>query len=276
MKTILFPTDFSEHSKNAFMYALHLAEKFEAEILLFHMYQQAIVDEAFVPVELIEALLAQKKTEAIKHFEAYEQQVQAELGKSVLIRHQLEEGAAVPGIIELAEEVQPDMIVMGTLGAKSLAEKILGSVATQVINKAECPVLAIPEKASYRGFGRIAYATDFQNEDIAFIERLLEFAELFGASVDCIHIKTEDSYWEELQLDFFRKIVEWEDKTDKLYFYTLRHDDVPTGLNHFVHEHDSDLLAMFTHRREPFSTIYNNSLTRAMALFSDIPLMAFK
>ena len=39
MKKILFPTDFSEVSKNAFIYALKLADSIDAEIITMHVYQ---------------------------------------------------------------------------------------------------------------------------------------------------------------------------------------------------------------------------------------------
>ncbi|MDZ4331458.1 MAG: universal stress protein, partial [Flavobacterium sp.] len=38
MKKILFPTDFSEVSKNAFIYALKLADSIDAEIITMHVY----------------------------------------------------------------------------------------------------------------------------------------------------------------------------------------------------------------------------------------------
>ena len=39
MKRILFPTDFSEVSNNAFIYALKLADSINAEIVTMHVYQ---------------------------------------------------------------------------------------------------------------------------------------------------------------------------------------------------------------------------------------------
>ena len=38
MKKILFPTDFSENSLHAFVYALHMAKKLHAEILTMHVF----------------------------------------------------------------------------------------------------------------------------------------------------------------------------------------------------------------------------------------------
>ncbi|RMG22157.1 MAG: universal stress protein [Bacteroidetes bacterium] len=276
MRTILFPTDFSDNSKNAFVFALHLAEKLEAEILLFHTYQHAIVDEAFVPVELIEALLHQKQSEAMKHFEAYEQQVQKELGKQVPVKHQLMEAAAAPGILEIAENVQPDMIVMGTLGAKTLAEKIMGSVTSEIISQASCPVLAVPEHATYHDFHRIAYVIDFQKEEFSAVQRLFNFAAMFRAAIDCIHLETEENHWEKLNSEFYRKMLEMEASHAHIQLFTLRGKEVINCLNDFVQAHQNDLICLHTQRQEPFSSLYGSGLTRVMSIFSHIPLLAFK
>ena len=41
MKKILFPTDFSDVATNAFMYALNVANLFEAQILTLHVYPKS-------------------------------------------------------------------------------------------------------------------------------------------------------------------------------------------------------------------------------------------
>ena len=38
MKNILFPTDFSENAKKAYIYALHIAEQLGASITTLHVY----------------------------------------------------------------------------------------------------------------------------------------------------------------------------------------------------------------------------------------------
>src|SRR4051812_7903078 len=55
MKKILFPTDFSKASCNAFVYALHLAEKVGAEIITLHVYQFPVLDSNYIDVPLYQA-----------------------------------------------------------------------------------------------------------------------------------------------------------------------------------------------------------------------------
>jgi nucleotide-binding universal stress UspA family protein len=55
----------------------------------------------------------------------------------------LEIGDPVTVILDLAKELNADMIVLGTHGKRGLERLLLGSVAEQVLRKAPCPVLTV-------------------------------------------------------------------------------------------------------------------------------------
>lgn len=50
-------------------------------------------------------------------------------------------GKPLDGILALAEDVQADLIVIGTHGKKGLERLFVGSIATAVLGHAKCPVL---------------------------------------------------------------------------------------------------------------------------------------
>jgi nucleotide-binding universal stress UspA family protein len=54
-----------------------------------------------------------------------------------------EEGEPVAEILLTAKECGADLIVMGTHGRTGLARLLMGSVADQVVRRAECPVVTV-------------------------------------------------------------------------------------------------------------------------------------
>src|SRR5690606_11626016 len=55
------------------------------------------------------------------------------------------EDRPVQGILKIAAEWQPHLIVLGTHGRTGLEHLLMGSVAEQVVRKATCPVLVVPK-----------------------------------------------------------------------------------------------------------------------------------
>ena len=58
-----------------------------------------------------------------------------------------EEGEAATAIVQRAERIQADAIVMGTHGRTGLPHMLLGSVAEKVARTASCPVLTVRPEA---------------------------------------------------------------------------------------------------------------------------------
>ena len=142
LQRILLPTDFSEYSACASKYACAFVEQFEAELHLFHVFQEAIatVPMADVPFPPVGSYLAElEKSATVELANVLDRQWTE--GKRVVY-------ATAPGtpfveIIRYARDNDIDMIVMGTHGRTGLAHMLMGSVAEKVVRKAPCPVLTV-------------------------------------------------------------------------------------------------------------------------------------
>jgi nucleotide-binding universal stress UspA family protein len=64
---------------------------------------------------------------------------------------ELRRGPVVETILEVAEEIGPDLIVMATEGHKDLIDAITGSTTEQVLREAPCPVLTAPSRPRRAG-----------------------------------------------------------------------------------------------------------------------------
>ena len=142
---ILVPTDFSEDSKLALSYAIELAQKFSAEIVVVH------VDQPLAPVMVSELnpgldvgtmnrIAEEQRLLALRELD----QTSAHLRESgVKSRGLMRVGAPFLEILHAAQTENADLIVMGTHGRTGLAHVLIGSVAERVVNKAPCPVLTV-------------------------------------------------------------------------------------------------------------------------------------
>ncbi len=150
-KKVLYSTDFSPLAEVALDYVKKLREAGEEEVVVVH-----VVDD--LSVELPEETDLIKEKEVYKILPEVDQEYLIDLiGRLNSIKELLEkEGLKVKTylkygnipkqIVSIAEEEKVNIIVMGAHGKGLLTELLLGSVSTDVIREAKCPVLIVKRR----------------------------------------------------------------------------------------------------------------------------------
>lgn len=271
MKNILVPIDFSPASRNAFEYAIHLAEDLKGNLTLVHIIPPH-PDIGKYPLPDLLHLFDEGRTEdALNHFRAFEKEVRLRLGKEAKVELILESGMPAREIIHLSKSM--DFIVMGTQGIESDETKIFGSVTGQVIQKAFCPVWAIPEQATYRPVRNIVFATALEEEEFGLIDPLLELAETFGAKLSFTHIEPSGKPWHQIHFASVEQLYRIHEKQQEIGLYQFTHTDVIAGLQTFVSKTGADVIAILTHQRDLFDRLFSKSFAKEITFYSLTPVL---
>ena len=140
VQTILVPCDFSEYAELAYSWAIGLAEKWGAKVILVHAAQ--LFTSLGYPESVYLLDLKKMEDEVLADAEKRLSDFIAKKGASAVVVQTL----AVAGdpfweICQTAEKEHADLIVMGSHGRTGLAHVLLGSVAERVVRHAPCPVL---------------------------------------------------------------------------------------------------------------------------------------
>jgi nucleotide-binding universal stress UspA family protein len=140
IKTILFPTDFSEYSELAKEYALSFAKQYNAKLVAIHVLELVadyvnfyVPDTSGAGANLYEAM--KKSAE-----EKLENLFSGEEKRDVEIELLSREGKAFIEILEAAKQKNADLIVISTKGKTGYAHAQFGSVTEKVVRKAHCSV----------------------------------------------------------------------------------------------------------------------------------------
>jgi nucleotide-binding universal stress UspA family protein len=141
---ILVPVDFSPHSSEGVRLASNIARRYEAALVLVHVYQPVAYPfpEGFVlytPNQMANML-----SELRKLLEGAEQEAQSAGAPSVSSK--LLQGVVASEIVSTAQDERFDLIVMGTHGRTGIQHALMGSVAEKVVRRAPCPVLTVRER----------------------------------------------------------------------------------------------------------------------------------
>lgn len=137
IKTILHPTDFSGPSEYAFQLACSLARDYGAKLVVLHVDMPPVTMGEVItymePENYKEKLWAE-----FHRLEASEPGI-----RDLRVETKLVEGNPAKEILRAANEIMPELIVMGTHGRTGLGRLLMGSVAEEVVRKSLFPVLTV-------------------------------------------------------------------------------------------------------------------------------------
>jgi nucleotide-binding universal stress UspA family protein len=155
VKRILYATDLTKNSAYAFFYAVDMATKHQASIIILHTIEPIrhyFAEEAGIQAE--GALRKAKKqaqeidTEEIKkRLQEFCVRTEAQFGAPCVERVSkilVPLGYPVEEILKVADEEGCDVIILGTHGKGFLRQTFLGSVAGSVLERSRIPVFIIP------------------------------------------------------------------------------------------------------------------------------------
>ncbi|MEO6844482.1 MAG: universal stress protein [Ginsengibacter sp.] len=271
MKNILVPTDFSIASRNAAKYALSLAQSFNAKVTLINVVTPPIIIDdsilASVMITQAEILDANKKL--------MEQEIEALSDKTTEIKGFVEEGYALDIVPKWVDKEKADLVIMGMKG-KGKSSSVFGSTTTALIKRCSFPIFVIPEKAEFNPIHNITFASDFN----ATIESdrytaLLEISRKFNGVINILHVqKKQSDLKSEEEIGKMKTSLAFSNHEHQ--FHTITENNVEEGINKFMEQNHTDVLAMVAHKHSLFERMFGKVHTKSMSYQTEIPLLVLQ
>jgi nucleotide-binding universal stress UspA family protein len=130
VRNVLYPTDFSSYSNQAYFHALAQAEIHGASLTILYVYNPAQRD----PQRTL--------TEDRDYWRGLLEQIRP-ANPDIAVNHVMLEGDPAQEIIKYARDSEIDLIVLGTHGRTGRERLLMGSVAEKVMRDGPCSVLVV-------------------------------------------------------------------------------------------------------------------------------------
>lgn len=186
LQRILVPTDLSDFAGNALRWADMLARRVGAHLTVVYANDPYI---PFDPIEGPAAYLLQREprfrerlTEALRDHLRRHLPETGDAAETVIA-----DKAPAEAILETAESIDADLIVMGTHGRSGWRRALLGSLAANVVHHTDRPVLCIPAETP-PSISKILCPVNFTPVARAALEQAGALAETFDAELLIVHI----------------------------------------------------------------------------------------
>ena len=184
---ILVPIGFSNQSMIALGQAFNLAKIKKSKIILL-----SVIEEP----SKIESLFLDDKTHELQQ---KVNQKLVEVGKDYAEKYTVEvdtmvaKGRVYEQIIDVAEMLSVDLIVMGTNGTpKEVMKRVIGSNAERVVRLAHCPVITIKGKNHKNGCKNIILPLDLEKQTKEKVTLAIEYARYWNATIRVVSVLLRD------------------------------------------------------------------------------------
>ena len=272
----LIPINFEPYTLNAINYSSLLAEKFQGEITLLHVFtpyfdENEEEDENHKKISSIEETyteLENIKNQTIKDFN----------NPNIAIKTKVIEGYPEDVIPAFCNDYSPDLIVMGTKSKGETIKELLGSVTLDIIRNVNYPVLAVPTDydLNLNKLNNILFLTDFCKGEYTSLHKLVRLTMSFNTIIHSVQYNSEGK--EKADVDLLNEYLEYcastyrNQKMEAEYIYG---DDVLEAANEYIKNTDIDLLAITRKKRNIISKLLHPSITKTMLFNIDIPMLFF-
>jgi len=254
MKKILVPCDFSFTSNQALSFALQLAKRLSAEIIVFT------------------ALGSQFTFGSARR--AFEE-LRKKFGSLDNLTFSTMQGSVTESIRSQIDTQNIDLVVMGTNGAAGIKEYTVGSNTEKVVRFSPVPVIAIRKNVSISSIHNIVIPTDTETISQGFLWSLIELQELLNARLHLLLISTEHRLFN--SKDLMKKLKDFVALAG-LENYTLnlqREDRKEDAIVSFAREVNADMIAMATHGRHGISHLFMGSLAEDVVNHVSFPVWTY-
>lgn len=272
IRRIAAAVDASEPARRAAQRALSLSKSFGAEVSLVHVYEAGAAQTT--SVLSANAIVTESRREGERDMQA----LVAQLGEEQ-IDTRLQIGHDIPGTIcDTAQDLDADLIVVGTLGRTGVSRFFLGSVAENVMRRAHCPVwVERPATPALHDIERVVVCTDLSPASEAGVAQAAVISATLGGSVELVHAL--ESPYRGLSVDARQELTgELRQQLTELagkYFEgtpprvtIVEGANVVDGITAHASRTSADLLILATHGRTGLERAFMGSVAERVARFA--------
>ena len=262
MAHILLPTDFSDTSFKAAMFAFDLFGVAGNRYTLVHAYLKPAFDNALLP-----RIGASTKRDAVNGLQRFQRKCRKYAGK-VYLASVASHDQLTDLLKDLDSDKGADMIVMGTQGEGNYG--LVGSNTTAVVLGANLPVITVPSQWTSLPISRIMLAHDGGRMDRITLKPLIDLAKRTSAEVVLAHVRDNsiafDKRADRTQVaELFAGIPH--------SFVTVQGDEVMKTIDGLARQGRTQLVAVIHRQKGFWEDLFHASKAKRMALHTTMPLL---
>jgi len=267
MEKILIAIDFSESCTNAISFVNGLIKGSSIQVDMVHVYSVPVASLTSMSTKVAEELIEGNKKH-IKELMLEQMQLVPLDNRGEL--HPVYGIYASSDIVDVANSVKADLIVMALRQKYSMIDRLMGTVTAHTISKSSVPVLAIPNGCSYKDTCNVLFPTEAPYSSSltksldSQLQSLFDYCKNYeSAKINMVHINQGDGV----------DIIYKHNAIRNLEFIVSNAKSVEEGIKNILSKYAIDLIAIQKKSRSFWERLYHSSVTRKLLYHAKLPIL---
>lgn len=280
MRTLLALINEPEKSEKFIYYTANLAKALKSNIHFMHVvnpdrYPLGTPDStgtAAVQVQQNLEIMAESGEKAINE---HVKEIRKEFSQDMFIKLTSKVGIAKMIIDDLIEEGEVHSIAIANKKDESMWVQNPSNM--EIIREFKVPVWIVPHGAPMPKFNEIVYATDYKEEDVVTLKKLMDFAGVYKPNVWALHVTDAPEFEEKVKDAGFQETVQKRTNYDKIQVKTIKEkgEDLAETVNEYATNIPADLIVVLKENNNFWERIFKSSSTKDIIKNSDLPVLVF-
>lgn len=282
MKTILLPTDFGKHSEKAMEFAIRIAKRSNAKIIITHSFLVSTMD-SYVPSDMLHEIYEEEQENTQMALMEYCQKISLNMsdnGFPIQTEIIIKQNLPAFEILHLAEEKNADLVIMGTEGKDQLFG-LLGSTTLEVLSSITCPLLVVHENSTVTDFDKIYFALQDMKEGLRSIAQAIPFARMFNGEIFVFHvdrfqddIKSIKYTWEQKEAyEVLLKGIKAQYSFPKISLHYDVSENIYEKMDEVIKNNRPDIIVLTHTRKNWLENIFHKSVIQYLVKNTSTPLL---
>jgi len=288
LQRLLLARDFSSGSDAALSLALSLGQHLGAEVHT--LFADVLQPDPFDPPPEKAGALDRLRMRFRQRARETVQRAGYEPDDVRMVHEVIQDAAPGPAILRYADENDIDLIIMGTHGRRGVRKALLGSVATEVVRLAPCPVLTVrpDQRTSAQNIQHLIVPIDFSDatpDVLAYADGLAQHLE---AELTLVHsvetfavpevygITPSAFVTREVHANVRTKMEELASELSATTHTAVLSGNAAAAIEDYVDEHDVDLIVLPTRGQTGLKRFLMGSVAERIIARAVCPVLSAK
>jgi nucleotide-binding universal stress UspA family protein len=281
MKTLLLLIRNPAASEWCINYAIDLAKDLHLKVVLFYVenpssHHSTVPHLSGAALEQLHHNLKEKALLARDSLAGQVNDLKRKSDEKVQVEVYTAIGNEIALINQMVEEKKAHMVMLASerKGNTGYNRAFVDEVSRNV----NCPVWIIPENTRYHSIDSIIYATDYQEEDISTLRKVIDLTHYLSPEITALHITKNPDFQLKIKNAGFQEIVQNKTGYESLSVKSLEEKNgkgIPEMIGDFAAKDKSSLIVVLRDNKEFFDRIFNPSISRKIVHDAGYPVLVY-